>query len=99
VDVVAAAPCSDFPQPQPTTMKSVHSVLSMILAVVCASCAGHPGVPSATDTYNGKPVLTRASHPAGGSMKEVDGVYLGRRYFTPPGSKSGLHWIDFYGQR
>lgn len=80
-------------------MNPVHSVLSMILAVVCVSCAGRASVPSATDIYNGKPVLTRASHPAGGSMQEVDGVYLGRRYFTPSGSKSGLQWIDFYGQR
>jgi hypothetical protein len=40
---------------------------------------------------------TRASHPAGGSMREVKGgTYLGRRYFTPPGSKSGLQWIDVY---
>jgi hypothetical protein len=32
-------------------------------------------------------------------MKEVDGVYLGRRYFTPPGAKTGLEWIDVYGRR
>jgi hypothetical protein len=56
-------------------------------------------VPSLTQTYNGKPVLTRASHPSGGRMTEVDGVYLGRRYYHPPGAKTGLAWIDVYGQR
>lgn len=32
-------------------------------------------------------------------MAPVDGVYLGRRYFQPQGVKSGLAWIDVYGQR
>jgi len=32
-------------------------------------------------------------------MHSVDGVYLGRRYYHPPGGKSGLAWVDVYGQR
>ncbi|MBL9129943.1 MAG: hypothetical protein JNG86_02015 [Verrucomicrobiaceae bacterium] len=73
-------------------------LLSLIATTALVSCSG-PSVPSLNQTYNGKPVLTRASHPSGGSMREVDGVYLGRRYFHPPGAKSGLAWIDVYGQR
>lgn len=77
-----------------------QTVLSL-LVIVCglsASCTNRPSVPSLTQTYNGKPVLTRASHGAGGSTREVDGVYLGRRYFNT-GTRSGLAWIDVYGQR
>lgn len=78
---------------QTTKPTSILLGLSMLLSVSCGT------VPDANGTYNGKPVLTRASHPAGGSMREVKGgTYLGRRYFTPPGSKSGLQWIDVYGQ-
>ena len=80
-------------------MKLAQTTLFTILAFLCVSCAGRPTVPSLSGTYNGKPVLTRASHPAGGLMREVDGVYLGRRYFTPQGDKSGLQWIDVYGRR
>lgn len=79
-------------------MKTSSYALFTAMAVACSSCAGRPAVPSPRDTYNGKPVLTRASHPSGGSMSGVGGVYLGRRYFTPPGAKTGLEWIDVYGQ-
>ncbi|MBK8094940.1 MAG: hypothetical protein IPK32_23960 [Verrucomicrobiaceae bacterium] len=74
-------------------------ILLSLSSLALVSCAGRPSVPSLTDTYHGKPVLTRASHPSGGSMTEVDGAYLGRRYYHPPGSKTGLAWIDIYGQR
>jgi len=80
-------------------MKTIVHTLIALTALASVSCAGRPQVPSLTQTYNGKPVLTRASHPSAGSMKEVDGVYLGRRYFHPQGTKSGLAWIDVYGQR
>lgn len=73
--------------------------LLAILAVTTLVSCNAPSVPSLTQTYNGKPVLTRASHPSGGRMTEVDGVYLGRRYYQPPGAKTGLAWIDVYGQR
>jgi hypothetical protein len=78
------------------TMK--HTVLAILAVTTLVSCNA-PSVPSLTQTYNGKPVLTRASHPQGGSMHPVDGVYLGRRYFHPQGVKTGLAWIDVYGQR
>jgi hypothetical protein len=79
-------------------MKPVLQILLAVTTIASVSCVGRP-VPSLTETYNGKPVLTRASHPQGGSMAPVDGVYLGRRYFQPQGVKSGLAWIDVYGQR
>ncbi|MBE2284828.1 MAG: hypothetical protein IAE77_15315 [Prosthecobacter sp.] len=75
-----------------------HTVLAILAVTTLVSCNA-PSVPSLTQTYNGKPVLTRASHPQGGSMHPVDGVYLGRRYFHPQGVKTGLAWIDVYGQR
>ncbi len=81
--------CSSMKRPNPA---SIVLGLTILLSASCVS------VPDANGIYNGKPVLTRASHPAGGSMREVKGTYLGRRYFTPPGSKSGLQWIDVYGQ-
>lgn len=84
-------------QPKPT-MKSVALVILAVTTLASVSCATRP-VPSLSQTYNGKPVLTRASHPQGGPMREIDGVYLGRRYFHPQGVKSGLAWIDVYGQR
>ncbi|MFC5457275.1 hypothetical protein [Prosthecobacter fluviatilis] len=74
------------------------TLIAILAATTLVSCNA-PSVPSLTQTYNGKPVLTRASHPQGGSMRPVDGVYLGRRYFQPQGVKSGLAWIDVYGQR
>ena len=74
------------------------TLLAILAVTTLVSCNG-PSVPSLTQTYNGKPVLTRASHPSGGPMTEVDGVYLGRRYYHPPGAKTGLAWIDVYGQR
>jgi hypothetical protein len=80
-------------------MKLIYCTLLAISTLATVSCAGRPSVPSLTQTHNGKPVLTRASHPAGGPMKEVDGEYLGRRYFHPPGGKSGIAWVDVYGQR
>jgi hypothetical protein len=80
-------------------MKHIVRPLLVLTSIACVSCAGRPDVPSLTQTYNGKPVLTRASHPQGGSMSPVDGVYLGRRYFHPQGVKTGLAWIDVYGQR
>ena len=80
-------------------MKPVVLMLLAVTTLTAVSCAGRPTVPSLRQSYNGKPVLTRASHPTGGSMHSVDGVYLGRRYYHPPGGKSGLAWIDVYGQR
>lgn len=80
-------------------MKLTAYAFVTLTALTSVSCAGRPSVPSLTQTYNGKPVLTRSSHPAGGSMAKVDGVYLGRRYFYPQGTKSGLAWTDVYGQR
>lgn len=71
---------------------------SLVLGLCVLLSASCGTVPDANGTHNGKPVLTRASHPAGGPMHEVKGTYLGRRYFTPPGTKSGLQWIDVYGQ-
>lgn len=80
-------------------MKRTLVAILAVLPALLASCANRPTVPSLNTTYNGKPVRTRASHPSGGTMTEVDGVYLGRRYFHPPGGKTGLAWIDVYGQR
>jgi hypothetical protein len=80
-------------------MKPILHTLLALATLASASCAGRPTVPSLTKTYNGKPVLTRASHPQGGAMHAVDGVYLGRRYFHPQWGKSGLAWVDVYGQR
>lgn len=71
---------------------------AIVLGLCIPLLASCNTVPNENGTYNGRPVLTRASHPTGGSMREVKGTYLGRRYFTPPGSKSGLQWIDVYGQ-
>lgn len=96
MSIWAAHPTNPKPNP---TMKPIAYTLLALTTLASVSCAGRPTVPSLTQTYNGKPVLTRSSHPAGGSMKEVDGVYLGRRYFHPQGSKSGLAWTDVYGQR
>jgi len=78
-------------------MKSTCTT-AVLLGFCLISLSSCSTVPNENGTYNGKPVLTRASHPTGGSMHEVKGTYLGRRYFTPPGSKSGLQWIDVYGQ-
>jgi hypothetical protein len=86
------------PNPNQPSMKPFVSILLAVTTLASVSCSGRP-VPSLAQTYNGKPVLTRASHPQGGSMHAVDGVYLGRRYFHPQGVKSGLAWIDVYGQR
>jgi hypothetical protein len=86
---------------QPThypTMKPALLALLAVTSLASVSCSGI-SVPSTNQTYNGKSVLTRASHPSGGSMTEVKGVYLGRRYYHPPGGKTGLAWIDVYGQR
>ena len=70
-------------------------ILTLTTLVSCNStCA-----PGQVQTYNGKPVLTRASHPAGGSMAPVEGTHLERRYFHPPGVKGGLAHVDIYGQR
>ena len=71
---------------------SIALGLSLLLSVSCSM------VPNENSTHNGRPVRTRASHPAGGPMHAVQGTYLGRRYFTPPGSKAGLHWVEVYGQ-
>lgn len=79
-------------------MKLIALATLAVSTLASVSCASRP-VPSLTQLYNGKPVLTRSSHPQGGSMRAVDGVYLGRRYFHPQGVKSGLAWIDVYGQR
>ncbi|MGV3658601.1 MAG: hypothetical protein ACO1TE_00400 [Prosthecobacter sp.] len=79
-------------------MKYTLLSLLALAPLLCVSCASQP-VPSPHQTYNGKPVRTRASHPSGGSMAAVDGVYLGRRYYHPPTSKAGIAWIDVYGQR
>lgn len=87
--------------PKPTLISSMKHTLPALLALIpilCVSCASQP-VPSLNQAYNGKPVKTRASHPSGGSMAAVDGVYLGRRYYHPPASKTGLAYIDVYGQR
>lgn len=84
--------------PHPPVMKLVTPAILIATTLAAASCASRP-VPSLTQTYNGKPVLTRASHPQGGPMGKVEGVYLGRRYFQPQGVKSGLAWVDVYGQK
>lgn len=69
---------------------------SIVFGICLLSLASCGTVPPGNGTYNGKPTQTRASHPSGGSMHEVKGTYLGRRYFTPPGSKTGLQWVDVY---
>lgn len=71
---------------------SITLTVSALLAVSCSH------VPDENGTHRGLPVRTHASHPAGAPMKPAKGAYLGRRYFTPPGSKSGLQWIDVYAQ-
>ncbi len=78
-------------------MKRSHlaSITLTVSALFSISCSH---VPDENGTYNGRPVAARSSHPAGAAMAEAKGTYLGRRYFTPPGSKSGLQWIDVYGQ-
>lgn len=78
-------------------MTRTRCALLVIISALSVSCASQP-VPSLTQTYNGNPVRTRASHPTGGSMAKVDGVYLGRRYFQPPSGR-GLAYVDVYGQR
>lgn len=78
--------------------QTILSLLALLCALATSSCANRPGVPSLTQTYNGKPVRTQASHGAGGPTRPVDGVYLGRRYFNT-GTRSGLASIDVYGQR
>lgn len=78
-------------------MTHIRPALLVLISALSVSCATHP-VPSLTQTYNGKPVRTQASHGAGGSTAKVDGVYLGRRYFQPPSGR-GLASIDVYGQR
>lgn len=76
------------------------SPISLLLAfgMFLSSCATHP-VPTGNEWYHGKPVFTRSSHPAGGGGGRLpeNAVYLGRRYFTPPGTKTGLQWVDVYG--
>lgn len=79
-------------------MKTSNLTLLTLSSLLLVSCAGGPTVPSLTGTHQRKPVLTRASHPSGGAMTEVDGIYLGRRYYHPPGAKTGLAWVDVYGQ-
>ena len=73
-------------------LASITLAISALLAVSCSH------VPDENGSYNGRPVAARASHPAGAALAPAKGTYLGRRYFTPPGSKSGLQWIDVYGQ-
>ena len=77
-----------------------YTALALLTAVSLSSvsCAGRATAPSLTGTHNGAPVMTQSSHAAGGSTSPVKGTYLGRRYFQPPGSKTGLAWIDVYGQ-
>lgn len=77
-------------------MKTKYLALLMLSGLALVSCASRPAVPSLTEARDGKPVLTRASHPSGGSMNEVDGAYLGRRYYHPAGSKTGLASMDVY---
>lgn len=77
--------------------QTVLPLVALLCAFSFSSCASRPSVPSLTQTYNGKPVRTQASHGAGGLTRSVDGVYLGRRYFNT-GTRSGLAWIDVYGQ-
>ena len=79
-------------------MKPLVLTVLALTTLASVSCSSRP-VPSTKQIHNGKPVLTCASHPSGGSMKAVDGIYLGRRYYYPVGSKCGLAWIDVYGQR
>ncbi|WP_395749464.1 hypothetical protein [Prosthecobacter sp.] len=79
-------------------MKRLNPTVSIVLGLAMLLAPSCAPVPGENGTFNGRPVLTRASHPSGGPMHEVKGRYLGRRYFTPPGSKSGLQWVDVYGQ-
>lgn len=76
-------------------MKRPSPALSF-LTVCTALSVSCSNVPDENGTHHGRSVHARASHPAGAAFKPAKGTYLGRRYFTPPGSKCGLQWIDVY---
>ncbi|MBB5034591.1 hypothetical protein [Prosthecobacter vanneervenii] len=73
-------------------LASITLTVSVLLAVSCSH------VPDETGSHNGRPVAARSSHPSGAATAPAKGTYLGRRYFTPPGSKGGLQWTDVYAQ-
>jgi hypothetical protein len=75
------------------TLARICALLSPLGLVACAGGLTSTQLP----TTEQKGIVTRASHPVGGSMQPVeDGEYLGRRYYTHVAAKNGVVWEDVY---
>ncbi|MEY2599575.1 MAG: hypothetical protein RLZZ142_1834 [Verrucomicrobiota bacterium] len=74
---------------------SLRGLCAIASPLLLAACAGGPTL-TQLPTSAEKGIVTRASHPVGGSMQDVEGEYLGRRYSTHAGVKTGVIWEDVY---
>jgi hypothetical protein len=43
-------------------------------------------------------LLKRSSHASVPTSYQGKGEYVGRQYFNPQGSKTGVQWVDLYKQ-
>ena len=97
------------PKANPTmNMKRSMSRMFLVACVAAASLAGPKAAagsgPMAAATpvnireWNGKPVVTTGTRLSEDQVRARNLVYLGRRYWHPPG-KTGVSWLEVYGQR
>lgn len=80
-----------------TNMKPYIILGTMGLMAILTSCTS-TGTASAPVSANGKPLLTRSSHPLMPTTSNGSGTSVGRKYFHPPGFKTGAQWVEYYEQ-
>jgi hypothetical protein len=75
-----------------------HNIIALVGTIaVLSSCTGS-GLAGNIPSANGKPLLTRSTHSTVPTSYKGEGKYVGRKYFNPPGSKTGVQWVDLYEQ-
>jgi hypothetical protein len=78
-------------------MKHYNIIGLLGMLAILSSCTSS-GLAGAPQSSNGKPLLTRSSHASMPTSYKGEGKYVGRNYFHPPGSKTGVQWVDLYEQ-
>ncbi|MFM2220788.1 MAG: hypothetical protein RLZZ553_536 [Verrucomicrobiota bacterium] len=78
-------------------MKKYQIMAALGVLSVLSSCSSS-GLAGNSCSANGKPLLTRSSHPMAPTSYKGEGKHVGRKYFHPPGSKTGVQWVDLYEQ-
>jgi hypothetical protein len=85
---------SDKQRTNQTQTNMKYQIIALISITAALSSCADSGL--AANSQQG--LLKRSSHASVPSSYKGKGDYAGRQYFNPPGSKTGVQWVDLYKQ-